>query len=103
MKVVIALVVATLAWAGPASSQVVCWWDGCDQLRERWRAEDARMQHEMRMRQLEWDRQQQQFAAQQRHLDMMDAQRRQQQSLDQLNNTLMNQNYRPWCGVGMRC
>lgn len=43
------------------------------------------------------------WEAEMRHSAIMEAHRRQQFQLEQLNQTLINQDFRPWCGHGMRC
>lgn len=92
------LIAAALVIGGPA--QALCMVDGCEGV---WREDERRRANEMLMHQMQTQASQRRWEAQMRHDAIMDAHRRQQFQLEQLNQQLMNQTFNPSCGVGMPC
>ena len=97
------LVLLAMLGSAPAQAQVICWWPGCEEFNAGRDDRQRQFRHEERMRQMQQQRQQEEWAAQARHMEIMEAHRQQQMQLEAFNRQRANENFRPWCGNGMRC
>jgi TolA-binding protein len=97
------LVLLAILVGAPAQAQIaICMTEGCEAFNSG-RDRERQFQQDQFMRQQQWQHQQNNWAAQARHNELMDAYRRQQMQLETLNQQRANESFRPWCGNGMRC